>query len=132
MLLETLLTLHYVLFPVSTDKRTARFTKSLVRKRKLDPDLMIDSGSIRVIPADFKFVFWAERLRILEGITANPPPRNKVVSWMERHTSERNALTVAIFGLFLAVLFGFLGLLVGIAQLVVSILAWKHPSSSTV
>jgi len=92
---------------------------------------MMDDGSMRVIPPDFKFVFWGERLRTLEEITANPPPRNKVVSWMERHTSERNALTVAIFGLSLAVLFGFLGLLVGVAQLVVSILAWKYPTASS-
>lgn len=115
---------------MSIDRRTARFTKSLVNKKKLDPDLMIDDGSMRFVPPDFKFVFWADRLRALEEITAKRPPRNKVVSWIERHTSERNALTVAIFGLLLAVLFGFLGLIVGIAQLVVSILAWKYPSSS--
>jgi hypothetical protein len=48
-------------------------------------------------------------------------------SWFERHTSERNALIIALIGLFLAALFGFLGLLVGIAQLVVSYYAWKQP-----
>lgn len=112
------------------DRKSAKFAKSLVRKRKLDPNLMVDDGSIRVIPTDFKCIYWGERLRILEAITADPPPGNKIVSWIERHTSERNALTVAIIGVFLAVLFGFLGFIVGIAQLVVSILAWKYPAAS--
>lgn len=102
-----------------------------MNKKKLDPDLMMDDGSLRFVPPDFKFVFWGERLRNLEEITAKRPPRNKVISWIERHTSERNALTVAIIGLLLAALFGFLSLIVGIAQLVVSVLAWKYPSSST-
>lgn len=92
----------------------------------------MDDGTMRDVPPDFEFVYWGKRLTILEEITTKRPPRNKFVSWMERHTSERNALTVAIIGLLLAVLFGFLGLLVGIAQLVVSILAWKHPAASTV
>lgn len=127
LLLETLLTLYYILFPLSIDQKSAKLARSLVRKRRFDPNLMIDDGSIRVIPADFKYVYWGERLRVLEAITANPPPGNKIVSWMERHTSERNALTVAIIGVFLAVLFGFLGFIVGIAQLVISVLAWKYP-----
>ncbi|KAH8892974.1 hypothetical protein GQ53DRAFT_718575 [Thozetella sp. PMI_491] len=128
LLLETLLTVYYILLPLSVDRRSARLAESLVRKKKFDPNLIVDDGSIRTIPKDFEFVYWAERLEILEGVTANPPPANKLVGWMERHTSERNALTVAILGVFLAVLFGFLSFVVGIAQLIVSILAWKYPA----
>ena len=93
-----------------------------------DRDLLIYDGLIRELPADFKCLYWSRRLKALHAVVTAPPPRNRIVSWFERHTSERNALTVAVIGLFLSVLFGFLGLLVGIAQLVISIWAWKYPA----
>lgn len=92
-----------------------------------DPNLLFHEVPIREIPGDFQFIYWAKRLRNLEKLVANPPPSNRVISWVERHTTERNALTVAIIGLFLAVFFGLLGLLVGLAQLLVSYFAWKYP-----
>lgn len=129
LLLETLLTIYHILLPLSIDHKSAQFAESLVDKHAFDPNLTVDDGSIRTIPPDFVFVYWAERLKVLEEVTANPPPANKLVSWMERHTSERNALTVAILGVFLAAFFGFLSFVVGVAQLVVSILAWKYSAT---
>lgn len=130
LLLETLFTVYHILLPVSTDEKSRKFTERLVKESKFDPELMRDDvKKIRELPTNFKCVYWGERLRILEAITTDPPPSNKVVSWIERHTSERNALTVAIIGLFLAVFFGFLSFIVGIAQLVVSVLAWKYPAA---
>ena len=79
----------------------------------------------------FEYKFWSYRLAVLKGIVVNPPPANKLIAWFERHTSERNALTVAVLGLFLAALFGFLSFVVGVAQLVVSIIAWKYPASQS-
>lgn len=65
-----------------------------------------------------------ELYRFLEDL----PPRNRFTWWIEWHTSERNALTVAIMGLFLSVFFGLLACLIDIAQLVVAILAWNRPN----
>jgi len=95
------------------------------------PDLLDWDGLVDPLSEleDFKLVYWANQVRTLKKMVLNPPPTYNVVSWIERHTSERNALSVALIGVFLAVLFGLLGLLVGVAQLVVSILAWKYPTA---
>lgn len=112
-----------------TNKKSAKLAKRLIRPNGLDnssdstfdPNLMVYDGLIRPVPADFKLVYWSKRLKALQAVVDHPPPSNKVISWFERHTSERNALTVAILGLFLTALFGLLGFLVGVAQLVVSL-----------
>jgi hypothetical protein len=130
LLLETFLSIYYILFPISVDNKSARFVKQLVRRSGFDPNFIVDDGCIRKLPDNFRYLFWGDRLRVLQDLVANPPPANKIIAWVERHTSERNALTVAILGMFLAVLFGFLAFAVGVAELVVSILAWKYPVSA--
>ena len=103
---------------------------SLIRKHGFDPNSKWDEGHVRNIPKDFVYVYWGARLARLDDIVKNPPPKNRFVSWIERHTSERNALTVALIGLFLSALFGLLGVIVGLAQLWITILAWKYPAHS--
>ncbi|KAL4904657.1 hypothetical protein BDW74DRAFT_168263 [Aspergillus multicolor] len=130
LLLETLHSIHYILFPMSNDPRgrSRALLSSLMRKQNFDPDVeWVESYTRADVPSDFAYQYWNDRLEILYRIVKDRPPRNRFVSWIERHTSERNALTVAILGLFLSALFGFLACLIGIAQLVVSILAWKRP-----
>ncbi|KAK0710088.1 hypothetical protein B0T26DRAFT_679412 [Lasiosphaeria miniovina] len=110
LLVETLLSIYNVLFPLSVDKRSLKLARSLVHypaaSARFDPNLLVDDGLVRDLPDhadDFHFVYWA----------------------------ERDALTVALNGLFLAELFGLLGVVVGIAQLVVSYLAWEYPTPLT-
>lgn len=99
-----------------------------MKRQGFDPNLLGYDGLARLSELEnLKLVYWAKRVRTLQEIAKNPPPAYKLVSWIERHTSERNALTVALVGVFLAALFGLLGLMVGVAQFIVSILAWKHP-----
>ena len=62
-------------------------------------------------------------------IVKSPPPTNVFMNWLERHTPERNALTVAIIGLLLAAVFGFLSFLVGLLQLILAWVVWKNPTS---
>ncbi|KAF2676772.1 hypothetical protein K458DRAFT_424526 [Lentithecium fluviatile CBS 122367] len=125
---ETLYTIYVILFPIGINKKSLRFAKRLVRaERPFDRNLLAYDGPVHKLPANFKCVYWSRRLKALQALVEVRPPKNKIVSWFERHTSERNALTVAIIGLFLSALFGFLGLLVGILQVVVSIQAWKYP-----
>ena len=131
LLLETLYTIYRILLPL--DKKSAKFARKLVAGSKgkaieFDPDILTDNGLIRQVSDVFELVYWNNRLSAIREIVKNPPPTNALTAWFERHTNERNALTVAIIGLFLAVLFGFLSFIVGIAQLVVSILAWKYPN----
>jgi hypothetical protein len=102
-----------------------------VRAEGFDRNLLTYNKSAHELPANFKYLYWGKRLKALQALVEARPPKNKIVSWFERHTSERNALTVAIIGLFLSVLFGFLSFLVGILQVVVSIRAWKYPVQSS-
>ncbi|KAI5919688.1 hypothetical protein F4810DRAFT_470010 [Camillea tinctor] len=85
---------------------------------------------VRPIPSDFSFVFWGNRLAKLHDVIKQPPA-NACVSWFERHTSERDALTVAIIDLLLASLSGFLILILSVFQLVVAWMAWKYPTPPT-
>ncbi|KAF2101469.1 hypothetical protein NA57DRAFT_34119 [Rhizodiscina lignyota] len=133
LLLETLDSIHFVLFPIGTDSKSKRFLDKLVQKEGFDPNAKTDEGHVREPLDEFLYEFWGDRLLKLLDIVDNPPPANWLVAWFERHTSERNALTVAIVGLFLSVIFSFLGLLVSIAQLIFAILQWRvalHPPQS--
>lgn len=128
LLVETLYTIYEILFPVGINQKSRRFAERLVRaKRPFDRNLLIYNGYIYPLPTNYKCVYWSTRLKALQALADSRPPTNKIVSWFERHTSERNALTVAIIGLFLNALFGFLGVSVGILQVVVSVKAWKYP-----
>lgn len=131
LILETLYSIYNILLPVATNKKSVKFVKRLIRdsdtKASFDHNLLVHEIPVSEIPEDFQFIYWAKRLRNLESILVNPPPANPVISWIERHTTERNALTAALVGLFLSVLFGLLGALIGLAQLVMSYYAWKYP-----
>ena len=74
-----------------------------------------------MLPANFKYHYWGTRLAKLYHLTQEPPPANILTSWFERHASERNALIVAIIGLFLNAVIGLLGVVVGLVQI------WKNP-----
>ncbi|KAL6693793.1 hypothetical protein J3F84DRAFT_379934 [Trichoderma pleuroticola] len=131
LLFETLYTIYEILFPYVTDDESDALARELTTTNGLDnasdsafdPNLMVWDGLFRTGQSSscFEFVYWTKRLRNLQAAVDHPPPSNMVVSWAERHTSERTALTVALIGLFLTALFGLLSFLVGIAQLVVSL-----------
>jgi hypothetical protein len=86
---------------------------------------------IRPTPSDMGFDYLGDRLSALHDVVKNPPPENTVIGWLERHTTERNALTVAIVGLFLSVLFGLLSFIVGLLQLLLAWEVYKNPPGSS-
>lgn len=139
LLAETHYTIYTILFPVGTNKKSFKFAKRLTRQEEsthaldyaFDSNLLTYDGPVYKLPADFGCLYWCRRLKALEALAEARPPTNKFMSWVERHTSERNALTVAIIGLFLSVLFGFLDFLVGIAQLIVSIRVSGYSAQSS-
>ncbi|KAI8716917.1 hypothetical protein NCS52_00986300 [Fusarium sp. LHS14.1] len=126
LLFETLVTIHCILFPVASigNKRSMRLLKKLIKKEGFDPEATWVEF-VRPIPDDLSFTYWGPRLAELHDVVKRPRPTNSLVSWFERHTSERNALTVAIIGLFLSVFLGLLSLVVGILQLIIAWLAWR-------
>jgi len=128
LLLETLLTFHDVLFPVASvrDKKSRAVLETMIQKHGFDAEGRLIEF-VRATPADMAFDYWGDRLSMLHDVVQRPPPTNAMVAWFERHTSERNALTVAIVGLFLSALFGLLSFLVGLFQLVLAWVAYKYP-----
>lgn len=128
LLLETLLTFHDILFPVASvrDKKSRAALEILIRKQGFDAEGRWIQF-VRATPEDMSFEYWGDRLSILHDVVKRPPPANAIVSWFERHTSERNALTVAIVGLFLSALFGLLSFIVGLLQLILAWVAFKSP-----
>ncbi|KAJ4856593.1 hypothetical protein T069G_09961 [Trichoderma breve] len=128
LLFETLYTIYEILFRYVTDDESDALARELTSTYELndssdaafDPNLIVWDGLFRT-PPSFKLVYWTKRLRNLQAAVDHPPPSNDLVSWVERHTSERTALTVALIGLFLTAAFGLLSVLIGIAQLVVSL-----------
>lgn len=128
LLLETLHSLQFILFP-PFDQKSFRLLEGLVHGKgpNLDADCLSYHGLIREMPANFEYRYWGSRLVRLHQLARNPKPRSRLGQWVERHTSERNALYVALLGLFLAVLFGFLGVVIGIVQTWIAYQAWKYP-----
>ncbi|KAK3985216.1 hypothetical protein QBC44DRAFT_405346 [Cladorrhinum sp. PSN332] len=131
LLLETLLTFHDVLFPVASirDKKSRALLKTMIDKHSFDSEAEWIEF-VRPTPEGMAFDYWGHRLAALHEIIKKPPPANAMVAWFERHTSERNALTVAIVGLFLSALFGLLSFIVGTLQLVLAWVAYKHPPAN--
>lgn len=129
--METLDSFQFILFPISLDGsgKSHRLLRRLISNYDFDLNSQWDEGHVRPLPDQFSYEYWGTRLEKLHAIVKNPPPANWLVSWFERHTSERNALTVAIAGLLLSALFGFLSFIVGLAQLWVAVVAWKAPRS---
>lgn len=109
LLLETLDSIQYLLFP--GDEKASASLDKIIKKHGFDPSTQYFEDHIRELPENFEYRYWGCRLRTLLNIVDNPPPANHIVAWFERHTSERNALTVAILGLFLTALFGFLSMI---------------------
>ncbi|KAL2062850.1 hypothetical protein VTL71DRAFT_5922 [Oculimacula yallundae] len=128
LLWETLDSFHYILFPISLDEsgKSQKLLSRLISKHDFDADSRWDEDHIRPLPSQFAYHYWGDRLAQLHAVVKNPPPANGVMSWFERHTSERNALTVAIIGLFLSALFGLLSVIVGGAQLWVAVVALNN------
>jgi hypothetical protein len=128
LLVETLYTIYSILFPVANDPKgkSNKLLSRLIRKGSFDRDARLVEY-IRNENDPIVYVYWNTRLEELYNFVQDLPPRNRLTWWIERHTSERNALTVAIIGLFLSALFGLLACLIGIAQLAVAIRAWKRP-----
>lgn len=112
------------------DKKSRAALETMIQRQGFDAEgRWIEF--VRATPAEMTFEYWGDRLSALHDVVKRPPPANAVVAWFERHTSERNALTVAIVGLFLSVLFGLLSFIVGLLQLILAWMAYKHPSATT-
>lgn len=69
----------------------------LIKRHGFDPQGNLVQY-VRSILETITFEYWGDRLSTIYDIVKDPPPTNVFMNWLERHTSERNGLTVAIIG----------------------------------
>ncbi|XMA13370.1 hypothetical protein WAI453_006161 [Rhynchosporium graminicola] len=76
LLLETLDSFHYILFPISLDRsgKSQKLLNKLISEYDFDPNSKWDEGHIRPLPEDFAYHYWGDRLAQLHAIVKNPPP----------------------------------------------------------
>ncbi|OHE94330.1 hypothetical protein CORC01_10377 [Colletotrichum orchidophilum] len=125
--LETLDSLQNILFDLDKESRT--LLRSLVSKASFDPDCLSLGYQpyLRESEKDIKYHYWGSRLMDLYDELENPRPRRPIYVWLERRSQARHVMLATLIGVFIAIIIGILGLVVGIFQAWVSYQAWKHP-----
>ncbi|OHE96134.1 hypothetical protein CORC01_08511 [Colletotrichum orchidophilum] len=130
LLVETLHSLQSILFQ-SIDRKSADILDDLIGKRRgaFDRECAEYEGYIlfHSPPEDFKYVYWAERLSILQDMITSRPPRNKFERWLHRQSNEGSALYVALVALFISILVGIISIGLGAIQVWIAWMAWKYP-----
>ncbi|XXH00872.1 hypothetical protein Hte_007223 [Hypoxylon texense] len=127
LIVETLNTLKYVIFPVEPDSQS--ILRSLVAREKFDPDnCRLDASAWQPAAGDnVRYEYWGARLLRLYDELENPTPRGFLENWLERKSGARYVMLVTLAGVVIAILLGILGLAVGILQVWISWQQWQHP-----
>jgi hypothetical protein len=128
LLAETLHSLQAILFPIMDDK-SADILVQLIRKMGFDDDCNQYDGYMRFKepPQDFTYHYWGERLARLEELIMRREARNKVERWLRWHTTDVNALVIALLALAISIMVGLVGIVVTSIQAWIAWQAWKHP-----
>ncbi|KAI0474208.1 hypothetical protein F4859DRAFT_482261 [Xylaria cf. heliscus] len=128
LVLETLHTLRYVLFPIDSESQS--IIRSLVAKEKFDPDNCHVNTSWELREEELvAYEYWGPRLMELHDEIENPTPRGLIETWMERKSGARYVMMATLAGVLIAILLGVLSLVVSIVQAWISWQQWKHPIS---
>ncbi|KAI8953300.1 hypothetical protein F4801DRAFT_147012 [Xylaria longipes] len=128
LVLETLHTLKYVLFPI--DPESQSILRSLVTKDGFDPDNCGVDTSWQLREEELiAYEYWGSRLVDLHYELENPTPRGFVETWMERKSGARYVMMATLAGVLIAILLGILSLVVSIVQTWIAWQQWKHPIS---
>lgn len=130
LILELLDTIHEVLFPISKDSHDLR--TSLVERHNFDKGLITYISKQYRSPddPDISYTYFADRLEALNDELQQPAPHGRMQRWLTRRTNTY-MLMATMIGVFVAVVLGFLGLLVSTFQAYVAYQQWKHPLKIT-
>ncbi len=129
--LEVIDTIQKILFPLESDSES--LLRSLVVKHGFDPDclrLVESTPYRRPDEHDIPYHFFGGRLMDLAQESESPTPRTLVEKWLERKSGARYVMLATLAGVAVAIILGFLSLVVGILQAWISWQAWKYPSVS--
>ena len=128
LVIEILDSIQKVLFPIS-DSRSRAELRSLIRKHDFDRDLEhFEFAAIRR-PSEERvnYDYLGGRLLDLYDELQDPKPRGWWEEWIERRSGGRYVMMATLIGIFIAILLGIAGLVVGIFQSWVAYQAWQHP-----
>jgi hypothetical protein len=124
---ETLSTIYDVLFPGGP--KSYNLLKSLTSEHGFDKDLLeyeappLASGGDEEISYDY----FGHRLAEIYDEIQKPSPHGRIERWLERKSGQRYMLLATMVGVFIAVILGFLGLVVAIFQTWLTYQQWQHP-----
>ncbi|TRX95935.1 hypothetical protein FHL15_003077 [Xylaria flabelliformis] len=128
LVLETLHTLRYVLFPLDSESQS--ILRSLVAKDKFDADNCDVNTSWQLREEELiAYEYWGSRLVDLHDELENPTPRGFIETWMERKSGARYIMMATLAGVLIAILLGILSLAVSILQTWITWQQWKHPNT---
>ena len=130
LLVETLYSIQAVLFP-SIDPASARILDELVERRNFDPECTEYEGYKIFLdpPPNFQFVYWGERMAHLHTLMTRRPPRNRLEKWFHSHSTEGNALLIALLALAISILVGVVSIALNIVQIWITWRAWKDAAA---
>lgn len=125
--LEVLGTIHHILFPM--DSKSQVLLSSLVQKHQFDENLLqYDLARYsRDDDSDIAHSYFGVRLAQIYDEVQHPTPRPGLESWFHKYSAQRYMIMATAIGVFIAVVLGFLGLIVSGFQAWVSYQQWKHP-----
>lgn len=126
---EVIDSIQKILFPV--DSESEPLLRSLVVKQGFDPDclrLVETAPYRRPSETDISYRYFGGRLMDLAHELEHPTPRSFIHKWLERKSGARYVMLATLAGVAVAILLGFLSLVVSIFQAWVSWQAWKYPA----
>ena len=124
--LETLDTLHHVLFPSNCSTQT--LVSTLVRRHGFDEDVLQYASTRyrRDDDSECTYAYFGNRLAEIYDEMQDPAPRRGWERWLQKYSAQRYMLMVTTIGVCIAVVLGFLSLSVSAFQAWVSWQQWKH------
>ncbi|CAA9958041.1 hypothetical protein PTMSG1_01615 [Pyrenophora teres f. maculata] len=127
LVLETLHTIHDILFP--SDTRSQTLLSTLVHKNGFDADLLQYELARfqREDDSPIDYSYFGTRLADIYDELQNPTPRHGWENWFQKYSAQRYMLMATMIGVFIAVVVGILGLGISGFQAYVSYQQWKHP-----
>ena len=114
------------------DERSTSVLDDLIEKERFDVDCANYEGYKGFQGGTPEYLYWGERIAALHEMLKKTPknlPHTKLERWLERHSSERNALIVALVALLITILTGIVSIGLAAFQAWIAWMAWKHPTS---
>lgn len=126
LILKALDTIYHVLFP--PDGESQAVLSKLIRKHHFDDELRQYEWSRYERDDNLKveYSYFGTRLIDIYDEIQNPTPCSGWETWFQKYSAQRYMLMATVMGVLLAVILGFLGLIVSVFQAWMAYKQWKQ------